>query len=471
METLKGQERLLRDTLEQCRRVLHGRTLADLRENWESGQRLEACRLALDRAREECRECQERPSLQAKRTAVQLCQKDWDEQEKKSVKLKAELEVWGGKVIAKQQEQGQAIQAAESAESDWRAFCEEEPLLRVEAEKKYQEAARNRTPEKIAEYQANYQNQVDKALEEWVRERLIPKQQEYNGTYICDYPLGLEGIETFLEQRDRLVKVELERYTTSLHQAQERCKERFREDILYRLKDDIARARRQFRELNRTMENLRYGEEVYQFVVQAGDEAERRAFYDVIMRGDPGKEGENGDPEETSQRRDPAYEAQVEELMERILAELKANAQHRQEGRKVTTELSNFADYRYYLDYDIECQNRVTGGVTRLSSVSQDSSGGENQAPFYIAICASLLQIYDKCENSVRLVLLDEAFSRMTSDRIRPMMRMLRKMRLQVMLITTVEKASAIQPYCDVTCSIVKSGSRNAVRVFYQEVE
>ena len=35
--------------------------------------------------------------------------------------------------------------------------------------------------------------------------------------------------------------------------------------------------------------------------------------------------------------------------------------------------------------------------------------------PFYVAICASLLQIYQKSENSIRLVLLDEAFSKMTT--------------------------------------------------------
>lgn len=50
------------------------------------------------------------------------------------------------------------------------------------------------------------------------------------------------------------------------------------------------------------------------------------------------------------------------------------------------------------------------------------------------------------------------------------MMQMLRKMQLQTVLITTVEKASAIQPYCDTTCSIIKSGTRNAVRPFYQDV-
>ena len=126
--------------------------------------------------------------------------------------------------------------------------------------------------------------------------------------------------------------------------------------------------------------------------------------------------------------------------------------------------------YRQYLDYDIIITNTKTGESVPLSKVSQDSSGGENQAPFYIAICASLLQIYQKCENGIRLVLLDEAFSKMTSDRIKPMMKMFRQMDLQVLLITTVEKASAIQPMCDVTYSIVKSGSRNSIAPFYLEV-
>ena len=95
-------------------------------------------------------------------------------------------------------------------------------------------------------------------------------------------------------------------------------------------------------------------------------------------------------------------------------------------------------------------------------------SGGENQAPFYVAICASLLQIYEKSENSIRLVLLDEAFSKMTSDRIRPMMELFRRLQLQVLLISTVEKSTAIQPYCDITYSIVRHGDANAIAPFYR---
>ena len=140
-----------------------------------------------------------------------------------------------------------------------------------------------------------------------------------------------------------------------------------------------------------------------------------------------------------------------------------------EEGRRPEgVTLSDYVDYRTYLDYDIKVTNRVTGQQAYLSRVSRDSSGGENQAPFYVAICASLLQIYQKSENSIRLVLLDEAFSKMTSDRIRPMMELFRRLQLQVLLISTVEKSTAIQPYCDITYSIVRHGDANAIAPFYR---
>ena len=66
----------------------------------------------------------------------------------------------------------------------------------------------------------------------------------------------------------------------------------------------------------------------------------------------------------------------------------------------------------------------------------------------------------------MRLILLDEAFNNMTSDRIEPMMKMFKKLNLQLVLIATAEKATSILPYCDITYSIVKSGNRNAIRAF-----
>lgn len=262
----------------------------------------------------------------------------------------------------------------------------------------------------------------------------------------------------------------MERYSASLQKAKERCRERFRKDILYRMKDDIRNARRQFRELSRIMQELRYGEEMYQFQVRESQDPENGRLYSLIMSDQNEQMTQEDSMFNMAAMSDQAYEAQIDEFVEQILSAAKEAAEARQKGKRADRQMIELVDYRKYLDYDIIITNTKTGETVPLSKVSQDSSGGENQAPFYIAICASLLQIYQKCENGIRLVLLDEAFSKMTSDRIKPMMKMFRQMNLQVLLITTVEKASAIQPMCDVTYSIVKSGSRNSVAPFYLEV-
>ena len=37
-----------------------------------------------------------------------------------------------------------------------------------------------------------------------------------------------------------------------------------------------------------------------------------------------------------------------------------------------------------------------------------------------------------------------------------------------MLLISTVEKSTAIQPYCDITYSIVRHGDANAIAPFYR---
>ena len=220
------------------------------------------------------------------------------------------------------------------------------------------------------------------------------------------------------------------------------------------------------------MEQLTYGEEVYRFELEPSRDPQLAAFYQVIVDKGNQQMTEGDSLDNLAATADPAYERQVDELMEKIMADVDENTRARQEGRTAAgATLSDYVDYRTYLDYDIKVTNQVTGQQAYLSRVSRDSSGGENQAPFYVAICASLLQIYQKSENSIRLVLLDEAFSKMTSDRIRPMMELFRRLQLQVLLISTVEKSTAIQPYCDITYSIVRHGDANAIAPFVRLAE
>ena len=62
-------------------------------------------------------------------------------------------------------------------------------------------------------------------------------------------------------------------------------------------------------------------------------------------------------------------------------------------------QLSDYVDYRTYLDYDIKVTNQVTGQQAYLSRVSRDSSGGENQAPFY-AVSYTHLASTQSCQLS-----------------------------------------------------------------------
>lgn len=344
------------------------------------------------------------------------------------------------------------------------------PEYSSEVLNKYEEERKSKSAESIA---SNFNNQVAKdsiALNNYLSQELIPVQQQYQATYTCDYPEGIEGASRYQQEYLSLKNIELERHKEELSKAQVRCKDRFRKEVLFRMKDDILRARQQFRQINRVMDNLEYGEESYRFGIDKSKDDELGIFYDIIMDKDNQQIDKDNElmayfaETNTSQ----VFESQVEDFMSRIMMDVEERAKENLTGQKIGAKsMGKYVDYRTYLDYDIIVKNSATGKEALLSKVSGEGSGGENQAPFYVAICASLLQIYEQnTDGCMRLVLLDEAFNNMTSDRIEPMMSMFKKLNLQLVLIATAEKATSILPYCDITYSIVKSGNRNAIRSF-----
>ena len=385
--------------------VLHSSVMDELAALWDARAALEAARADCTAQEQKLAECRENPMLQQLYKEDEAREAAWDA-------ARAAVETTGGDI----------------------RVCEKQ-LASCEAEQaKAEETAR--------------------------------QAKDAADRFFAQYPL-LEPLAR--ERFAALSKDKGPRYAARLEQAQRDCKDRFRKDILFRMKDDIFNARRQFRELNKVMEQLTYGEEVYRFELGPSRDPQLAAFYQVIVDKGNQQMTDGDSLDNLAATADPVYERQVDELMEKIMADVDENTRARQEGRRPeNVTLSDYVDYRTYLDYDIKVTNTVSGQQASLSRVSRDSSGGENQAPFYVAICASLLQIYQKSENSIRLVLLDEAFSKMTSDRIRPMMELFRRMQLQVLLISTVEKSTAIQPYCDITYSIVRHGDVNAIAPFYR---
>ena len=449
--------------------VLHSSVMDELAALWDARAALEAARADCTAQEQKLAECRENPMLQQLYKEDEAREAAWDAARAAVETAGGDIRVCEKQLASCEAEQTKAEETARQAKDAADRFFGQYPLLEPLARERFAALSKDKGPRYAAQSAEKAQARLDDALAVYLTGTLEPAQKEYNTRYVCDHPLGLTGIEQYRAQHESLVRIDLERYAARLEQAQRDCKDRFRKDILFRMKDDIFNARRQFRELNKVMEQLTYGEEVYRFELGPSRDPQLAAFYQVIVDKGNQQMTDGDSLDNLAATADPVYERQVDELMEKIMADVDENTRARQEGRRPeNVTLSDYVDYRTYLDYDIKVTNTVSGQQASLSRVSRDSSGGENQAPFYVAICASLLQIYQKSENSIRLVLLDEAFSKMTSDRIRPMMELFRRMQLQVLLISTVEKSTAIQPYCDITYSIVRHGDVNAIAPFYR---
>jgi uncharacterized protein YPO0396 len=103
--------------------------------------------------------------------------------------------------------------------------------------------------------------------------------------------------------------------------------------------------------------------------------------------------------------------------------------------------------------------------VLSLSKVLKEKSGGESQTPYYVAIAASFYRFYKtRPENTVRLVIFDEAFNRMDDERIGKILSFYNNLNLQIITSVPPEKIEAIAPYMDRINIISRFGSAVKVR-------
>ena len=111
-----------------------------------------------------------------------------------------------------------------------------------------------------------------------------------------------------------------------------------------------------------------------------------------------------------------------------------------------------------------------------MSQTLNTKSGGETQTPFYIAVLASFAQLYQVnnlsglANNTVRLVVFDEAFNKMDSERIIESVRLLRKMGLQALICTPPDKLSEIMPLADQTHLVIKDKYQMHVNSWSKEI-
>jgi uncharacterized protein YPO0396 len=137
-----------------------------------------------------------------------------------------------------------------------------------------------------------------------------------------------------------------------------------------------------------------------------------------------------------------------------------------------SAEAVRLLDYRHYYDYDMEVLE-ADGRKTSVDRHSGKFSGGENQSPYFIAILASYLRAYRrytsrKVEPSLGLVPIDEAFSKLSGERIKDCITALKAFDLQGVFSMSTGNIPYAFEHCDWLVVVSKEerrlGKRTEIR-------
>ncbi len=329
-----------------------------------------------------------------------------------------------------------------------------------EGELRFQsELASKQTPERIAtDFRPQLglrQNAIDT-----LEKDLTNARAAYNRAFNYSFDVDARSDNRRYDQQLQALRDEqLPQYAARIAAAKAMAYEQFASQFLAEMKNSILEVRTRIDELNRALRTYRWGNERFSFQITENPDYKR--FYDMI--NDPMlMEGYTLMSQLFLDKHGPA----VDELFNRIVdlgPEMDADAR-----TEIEKNIKLFTDYKTYLRFDMisidENDNRQ-----RLSRTLLKKSGGETQTPFYIAMLASFAQLYhvnDRKWNTLRLIIFDEAFSKMDGERIRESIQMLKAIGFQCILSAPPEKIGDIAPLVDRNIAVIKRGHASFTRAF-----
>ena len=323
--------------------------------------------------------------------------------------------------------------------------------LYKEAFDKYLDAMKHEGKEKIqtnySRQKAVYDNKANRLLNgEKGFTGLIQMQSNYNSTFSKDFYSGLAGYEQYKAQSDKLNNVEIVRTEETIRVSREKCEDIFKNEFLSKMKESIESARYEFDNLKKALKDINYGEDTYKFILTPN--SQKRNLYNMIMADD-----NLGTSNLFSGNFESQYKDEIDELFTKIKA-----------GDSSDQAVREYTDYRTYLDYDIEITKK-NGTVQKLSAKAKSNSGGESQVPFYVIMAASLNNIYQN-KNSVRLLMLDEAFNNMDEQRIASVMKFFNQLQFQTILVAPSPKIQDIEENVDSVLTVMREDTISFVEDF-----
>ena len=275
--------------------------------------------------------------------------------------------------------------------------------------------------------------------------------------YLKEFPSGqFSGVEKSNEAYEAL----LDKYETDYEPEYEKEFDKqcdfiyrsLRENVIATIHGDIKAAKRHAYEINRLLRETNFSDSTYQIKIEPAKN-ENGQFYDMLMAQEldsknldnGGIDGQISFGEDDFYKK---YEQKIKLLTDKFMPPKDEDEHLRMQKRK---EMEQYADYRNYLSFSMyEQVTDENGHVIRenfVDDMAGRDSGGEGQNPKYVALLAGFAMLYMQQSNrdsKIKLVLLDEAFSKMDQERSAVCLKYARKMDLQLIVCVPDERLQSL---------------------------
>ncbi len=306
------------------------------------------------------------------------------------------------------------------------------------------------TPKAFADAFGSPVKQTGRLIED-SEETLLNMRSEYNKDFHLSFNISnTETNEEFEKEKDRISEIELPAFADRITKAKEMAMESFRNDFVNKLKNHIQSVIDQIKDLNKALEKARFGNNTYKF--ECKPDPDYIEYYDMIMAAQEGETLFSYD-----------FREKYKDTIDNLFSQIEKADSSDSDAAEAVDKLSR---YSTYLSFDLLSID-ANGITEKLSRTITAKSGGEIQTPFYVAMLASFVQLYkvndtrNMADNTMRLIIFDEAFNKMDPERISESITMLRKFGLQAIICSPTDKAGDISPLCDKTLLVDKQADGN----------
>ncbi len=283
------------------------------------------------------------------------------------------------------------------------------------------------------------------------REHLASARDEHGNLrhpeYQYDFPADDESNERWSNRLRDLEQIELQKSRELAADRKRDWERRLEESVLNELNRRLTEAQQTIRLLDRYLSQP-IGKFRYR-ISQKKDTAGFGAIWQLLGAG--------------LEITDPLLGVEVErakrELMEAV------NHFENQDSRAL-----RLLDYRNYHHYDLEMvpADKPDAPPISLGRSGRNLSGGENQAPFFISMLAAFRRVYDRGDRGstrsqqLGLVVMDEAFSKLSGDGIEDCLALARSFQLQLVMAFPPERLGVMVPHAQTVIMCLKEVGRDA---------